>query len=132
MRYEIREVPTVEKQMYYIADDGTEFRSQRECADYEFQQEVNKRQLEWKSCQELRYGLPSKLWYIKSKDEFIWLSKTEWCHASIDGYYKKEGWYIAIRHDGGDYYDEVEVIPFDEYIAEFEKDLNELKNLTSN
>ena len=42
----------------------------------------------------------------------------------------KEGWYIAIRHDGGDYRDEHEVYRLDEYIDYYQQKIQEIIDLT--
>jgi len=130
MRKEIREVPTVEKQAYYIADDGTEFTTQSACEDYEYKQERDKRKIQWRACESIAEEIPAKLWYIRSEEEFKWLEKTEWAHTYADGKFSEEGWYIAIRHDGGDYRDDHEIYPLYEYIQYYQKKIQEIIDLT--
>jgi hypothetical protein len=130
MRKEIREVPTVEKRVYYIADDGTEFKTQHACEDYEYKQERDKRKIQWYACESIADERPAKLWYIQSDEEFEWLKKTEWAHTYVDGKFSKEGWYIAIFHDNCDYRDEHEVYRLDEYIQYYQKKIQEIIDLT--
>ena len=130
MRKEIREIPTIEKQVCYIADDGTEFKTQRACEDYEYKQERDKRKIQWYTCESIADEEPAKLWYIRSEEEFKWLEKTEWAHTYVDGEFSKEGWYIAIFRDGGDYRDEHEVYRLDEYINYYQQKIQEIIDLT--
>lgn len=130
MKIETRERQKTERYNVYIADDGTEFTSQRACATYEYEQERNKRHIQWHACESIAEELPAKLWYIRSEDEFKWLEKTEWAHTYVDGKFSKEGWYIAIFHDGGDYQDEHEVYRLDEYINHYQQKIQEIIDLT--
>mgnify|MGYP007038180336 CR=1 FL=1 len=130
MKTEIREVMVPKKWKVYIADDDTEFATQRECEEYEFKQEVNKRKLSWRACTAIEDDFPAKLWYIHSEEEFKWLKKTEWVHTYVDGEFSNEGWYIAIFHDGGDYRDEHEVYRLDNYIDYYQQKIQEIIDLT--
>jgi hypothetical protein len=130
MKKEIREILTTEHKAYYIADDGTEFTSQRACEDYEYKQERDKRKIQWYACESIAEEMPAKLWYIRSDEEFKWLEKTEWAHTYVDGEFSKEGWYIAIFHDGGDYRDEHEVYRLDDYIDYYQQKIQEIIDLT--
>ena len=130
MRKEIREVPTIEKQVRYIADDGTEFKTQYACEDYEYKQERDKRKIQWYACESIAEELPAKLWYIRSEEEFKWLEKTEWAHTYVYSNFSGEGWYIAIRHDGGDDRDAHEIYPLREYIQHYENKIQEIIDLT--
>ena len=116
MRKEVTTIPTTKVVTFYIADDGTEFTSQRACEDYEYKQERDKRNIQWRACESIAEEMPAKLWYIRSEEEFKWLEKTEWVHTYVDGEFSKEGWYIAIFRDGGDSRDEHEVYRLDNYI----------------
>lgn len=130
MKTEIREVMVPEKRKVYITDDGTEFTSQRACEDYEYEQERDKRNIQWYACESIAEEMPAKLWYIHSEEEFKWLEKTEWAHAYVDSEFYGEGWYIAIFHDGGDYRDEYEINRLDTYIQYYEDKIQEIMNLT--
>ena len=130
MKKEIREILTTEHKTYYIADDGTEFNTQRACEDYEYKQERDKRQIQWRACESIAEELPAKLWYIRSEEEFKWLEKTEWAHTYVVGEFSKEGWYIAIFRDGGDYRDEHEVYRLDNYINDYQQKIQEIIDLT--
>ena len=130
MRKEITTVPTTKVVALYIADDGTEFTSQHACEDYEYKQERDKRQIQWHACESIGEELPAKLWYIHSDEEFKWLEKTEWAHTYVDGEFSKEGWYIAIFRDGGDYRDEHEVYLLDDYINDYQQRIQEIIDLT--
>ena len=130
MRKEIREVPTVEKRVYYIADDGTEFKTQHACEDYEYKQERDKRHIQWYACESIDDERPAKLWYIRSEEEFEWLEKTEWAHTDVYGDFSGEGWYIAIRYDGGDERDSHEIYSLPAYIRHYENKIQEIIDLT--
>lgn len=130
MKKEIREILTTEHKTYYIADDGTEFTNQRACEDYEYEQERNKRHIQWYACESIAEEMPAKLWYIRSDEEFEWLKKTEWAHTYVDGEFSKEGWYIAIFRDGGDSRDEHEVYFLYDYIHYYKQKIQEIIDLT--
>lgn len=130
MRTEIREIPAIQKKYVYIADDGTEFTSQRACEKYEYEQERNKRHIQWYACESIAEEKPAKLWYIRSDEEFEWLKKTEWAHTYVDGEFSKEDWYIAIFCNGGDYRDEYEVYRLDNYIDYYQQKIQEIIDLT--
>ena len=130
MKTEVRERQKTEHYNVYIADDGTEFTSQRTCEDYEYEQERNKRHIQWYACESIAEEMPAKLWYIRSDEEFEWLKKTEWAHTYVDGEFSEEGWYIAIFHDGGDWRDEYEVYRLDNYIDYYQQKIQEIIDLT--
>lgn len=130
MKTETREILTTEHKIYYIADDGTEFTNRRACENYEYEQERDKRNIQWHACNAIGEELPAKLWYIRSEEEFKWLEKTEWAHTYVDGEFSKEGWYIAIFHDGGDYRDDHEVYLLDSYINDYQQKIQEIIDLT--
>lgn len=130
MKTETRERQKTECYNVYIADDGTEFTSQRACEDYEYKQERDKRNIQWYACESIAEEMPAKLWYIRSDEEFEWLKKTEWAHTYVDGEFSKEGWYIAIFRDGGDWRDEHEVYRLDNYIDYYQQKIQEIIDLT--
>lgn len=130
MRKEVTTIPTTKVVTFYIADDGTEFTSQRACEDYEYKQERDKRNIQWRACESIAEEMPAKLWYIRSEEEFKWLEKTEWVHTYVDGEFSKEGWYIAILRDGGDSRDEHEVYRLDNYIDYYQQKIQEIIDLT--
>ena len=130
MKKEIREILTTEHKTYYIADDGTEFKTQRACEDYEYKQERDKRHIQWYTCESIAEEQPAKLWYIRSEEEFKWLEKTEWAHTYVSGNFSKEGWYIAIFQDCGGYRDVHEVHRLDEYINYYQQKIQEIIDLT--
>ena len=126
-----REKPSVTTEYVYVADDGTEFSERSECESYEFKQEVNKRNIPHKKATDLE-GYGCILWYIKSQEEFDWLIKTAWLHTKVYGKFSGSGWYLAAFRDGGDYWDSTDVSRLDKYIESYEKDIAELRRLTSN
>lgn len=130
MKIETRERQKTERYNVYIADDGTEFTSKHACENYEYEQERNKRHIQWYACESIAEERPAKLWYIRSDEEFEWLKRTEWAHTDVDGEFLKEGWYIAIFHDGGDYRDEHEVYRLDNYIGYYQQKIQEIIDLT--
>ena len=130
MKTEVRERQKTEHYNVYIADDGTEFTSQCACETYEYEQERNKRHIQWYACESIAEEMPAKLWYIRSDEEFKWLEKTEWAHTYVDGEFFGEGWYIAIFHDGGDYRDEHEVYLLYDYIHSYQQKIQEIIDLT--
>ena len=131
MRKQVTTIPTTKIVTLYIADDGTEFTTQRACEDYEYEQERNKRNIQWYACESIAEEMPAKLWYIHSEEEFNWLKKTEWAHTYVDGKFSKEGWYISIFHDGGDSRDEHEVYLLDNYIDYYQQKIQEIIDLTN-
>ena len=130
MKIESRLIPRYES--FYIADDGTEFTNRRECEDYEAKQMIADRGIPCKITSAVEDGRLAKLWYIRDKEDFDWLRKKEWIHADIYGHkgFTEPGWYISIWYDGGDGRDYYEVYPVDEYLHDYEKQIQEIRCLT--
>lgn len=130
MKTETRTRQKPEYYNVYIADDGTEFTSRQECVSYEFQLEKDKRKLPYCSGEDIE-GYYADLWYIKSEEEFEWLKKTKWAHCEVNDKFDKEGWYIAMFHNGGDHMDWYDVALLDDYIKWYQNQIDKLKHLTS-
>lgn len=120
-----RQVP--ETYNVYIADDGTEFLSRRDCESYEYKQAVGKRDILWHAVESID-DMPAIMWLLKEKEDFEWLKKTEWVHNDVVGNFTLPGWYIAEKHDGGDCRDWYTVDYAEDYINNYQEILDYMKN----
>lgn len=130
MKTEIRSKKEIRKYPVYISDDGTEFDNQYDCEEYERKQiieEHNITHVDTISIDEY----PATLWLIQNENEWKILLKTEFAHSGLHEHqFTKPGWYIAIKHDGGDWHDWYEFCLLDKYIEEYEELIQHYKILT--
>lgn len=126
-------VTVLQYKPFYVADDGTEFMRRSDCEFYEAQQVEKNRKILNKDTRTVDTERPAKLWYIRNKEDFDWLRKKKWIHADIRGHkgFIGPGWYISIWNDGGDSIDYYEVYHVDEYLHDYEKQIQEIRHLTS-
>lgn len=72
-----------------------------------------------------------RVFNVTCKEDWNYLYYTEWEQNTFGSDYTGPSWYGSIRHDGGDYDDEYEIIKIDEnYFQKYNNFLNKLKNLT--
>lgn len=128
MKEEIR----VRSQEYkvYITSDGKAFTSKQDAEKHEVElmpeKHIPKNYIELLTAED--YGCCYK---IESEDDLKYLQQKIWLR---NAYYQYDGpgWYIAIRHDGGDYEDDYDVFSVKHYIQNIQHDLNALKELEKN
>ena len=120
-----RQVP--ETYNVYVADDGTEFLSRRDCESYEFKIAQGKRDLLFHAVESIDEN-PAIMWLIKDKEDFEWLKTVQWTHCDVIGNFTLPGWYIAELHDGGDGRDWYTVDYVEDYINHYQEILDYMKN----
>lgn len=68
---------------------------------------------------------------ITCKEDWDYLYYTQWEQNTFGDKYTGPGWYGSIKHDGGDYADEYEIITINEdYFNKYETFIDDLKHLT--
>lgn len=127
MREETRTRP--KSYTVYITSDGKEFTSQRMARNHEDRllprRDIQSRYIIFYTVED---GTGHYCYKIKSEEDLKYLNATEWRHnASWD--YEGPGWYIAFKHDGGDYADDYSVSHIESYIDYLKNDLAELMEL---
>ena len=120
-----RQVP--ETYTVYIADDGTEFLSRRDCESYEYKFANGKRDILFHAVESIN-DTPAVMWLIKDKEDFEYLKKVHWTHHDVIGNFILPGWYIAEEHDGGDARDWYTVDYVEDYINHYQEILDYMKN----
>lgn len=119
-----RQVP--ETYNVYVADDGTEFLSRRDCESYEYKMAGGKRDILFHAVESIN-DMPAMMWLIKDKEDFEYLKKVHWTHHDIEGNFTLPGWYIAEEHDGGDYRDWYTVEYAKDYVNHYQEILDDIK-----
>ena len=125
MKEEIR----VRQQEYkvYITSDGKAFTSKRDAEKHEVElmpeKQIPKEYIELLTTED--YGYCYK---IESEDDLKYLQQKVWLQNAYY-HYDGPGWYIAIRHDGGDYPDSYDVFSVKRYLSLLESDVNTLKKI---
>ena len=127
MRIEVREIPTVQKEYVYIADDGTEFNYRSDCETYEYKLSCGKRDIPCHTVESIEEE-PTSIYLIKDQDDFDWLKKVEWAHCDVEGKFSLPGWYVADFHNGGDGRDWYIVEYMEDYVNRYQKILDDMKN----
>ncbi len=114
----------------FITSDGYEFTSEREAIMHEDSLiPIRKIEYYYLSLSTLDEG-GADCYKITEEADLEYLQAKEWSHNGQDEY-DGPGWYLAIRHDGGDYNDTYEVIKVDNYKIMLEDDLSNIKCLTN-
>lgn len=112
----------------YITADGKEFTTPREAKEYETIL-LHKRQIPSHYVNFDSLDVEDACIYeIESEEDLKYLNVTEWKHNAY-WTYKGPDWYIAIRHDGGDYPDDYDVFSVKHYLSLLESDVNKLKKI---
>lgn len=111
----------------YIADDGTEFLSRRDCESYEYKLALGKKDIPFHAVESIN-EMPAVMWLIKDEEDFDWLKKVQWTHGDVTGKFSLPGWYIAEWHDGGDDRDWYTVEYAEDYINHYQEILDYMKN----
>lgn len=127
MKTEIRERQKPEKYNVYIADDGTEFLSRRDCESYEYKMAGGKRDILFHAVESID-EMPAIMWLIKDKEDFEYLKRVQWTYCDVIGNYTLPGWYIAELHDDGDGRDWCTVDYAEDYINHYQEILDYMKN----
>ena len=112
----------------YITTDGKEFDTPREAEKHEATL-LHERQIpnHYEHFDSLDVD-SAYIYKIESEEDLKYLNATVWYNH---GYwtYKGPDWYIAIRNDGGDYYDDYNILSVKYYLSLLESDINKLKKI---
>ncbi len=117
----------------YISVDGTRYHRKADAIrhDAEIISHIDARYIEQTSLE-----LPDDETYmvvshITCEEDWDYLYYTEWEQNTFGDKYTGPGWYGSIKHDGGDYADEYEIIKINEkYLNKYKVFINDLKHLT--
>lgn len=120
-----RQVP--ETYNVYVADDGTEFLSRRDCESYEYKMAGGKRDILFHAVESID-DMPAIMWLIKDKEDFEYLKRVHWAYHDVVGNFTLPGWYIAEEHDGGDSRDWYTVDYAEDYVNHYQEILDYMKN----
>ena len=114
----------------FITSDGYEFASEREAIIHE-DSLIPIRKIEdyYLSLSTLDEG-GAYCYKITEEADLEYLQAKQWNHNG-QYEYNGPGWYLTIRHSGGDYNDTYEVIKVDDYKTMLEDDLSNIKYLTN-
>lgn len=122
----------VRQSMVYITSDGKEFKYKGDAQRHEEKISMPERSIPCKTVtlhtQDDFYN--TFCYNIQNEDDFHYLEVKEWKY-NYYGKFDGPGWYLAFRHDGGDYDDDYDIIKLDEYLAQLEEDVENLKDLTN-
>lgn len=120
-------------QTKYIASDGEEFATEKECLNYEdhirtMQHPVFKSRVEHLSV--FPDGTPATLYYLRDESDFVYLVQKLYIgHNLVHDFNKRgRGWYIYYTTDGGDYSPDTHwLYNYFAYEDEIEKDFEDWK-----
>ena len=126
MRTEIRIRQKPETYSVYIADDGREFLSRRDCESYEYKMAGDKRDIPFHAVESID-DTPAIMWLIKDEEDFEYLKRVHWAYHDVIGKFTLPGWYIAEEHDGGDGRDRYTVEYAEDYINHYQEILDYMK-----
>ena len=119
-----RQVPT------YITEDGKTFEDFLQAKKHEL--ETLQPRTIWRRKFFMRTMEKTvTIYYLKSKEDFDYIAITELEDQVDEGTYREEGFYLAIKYDGGDYTDTYSLLPLHIYTNDLRSDLEEIKHLTS-
>jgi hypothetical protein len=111
----------------FVTSDGKEFTYKRDAEKHEVElmpeKQIPTDYIELLTTED--YGYCYK---IKSEDDLKYLQQKIWLRNAYY-HYDGPGWYIAIRHDGGDYPDSYDVFSVKRYLSLLESDVNTLKKI---
>jgi len=127
MKTERRTRQVSESYTVYVADDGKEFLSRRDCETYEYRMLGGKRDIPFHFVESID-DMPATLWLIKDKEDFEYLKKAHWTYCDVIGNFTLPGWYIAELHDGGDSRDWYTVEYAQDYVNHYQAILDDIKN----
>ena len=130
IKTEYREKTVKEKYPVYIASDGKEFSRKIDAQTHEAELVMNSRNIKSYSILTCENEDFAELFYLPSLDDFKYINDTKWFKQRFDDW-KQPGWYISIRHDGGDCPDWYEIYFLPEYIENMEDWIRTVKHLTS-
>ena len=133
MKIEHEEVPVTNYRTIYISQDGTRHYSRSAAVAHDAAIFANTREVKHSGL-----FLPDDdtwmiVFNITCQEDWDYLYYTEWeQNISYGTEYTGPGWYGSIKHDGGDYDDDYEIIKIDSnYFQKYRDFLNVLNNLTS-
>ena len=114
--------------LVYVTSDGKEFDSQKAAEKHEVEllpkKQIPRHYVHFNSL-DVEYAY---IYKIKSEEDLKYLDATEWNHNAY-WTYKGPDWYIAIRHDGGDYDDDYDILSVKHYLSLLKSDVNTLKEI---
>lgn len=110
----------------YVASDGKEFSTQRDCERYEKQLEIMKHPVIASRIDGLYtfdYEYPATLYYISSEEDYSFLTTCWLCSSrtETDFYKYGPGWYLFYSIDGGDSADSYHFFNYDQYEKKVEE-----------
>ena len=115
----------------YVCEDGQEFENKHEAQKHEDNLIPSRKIEEYYLTLDSMDSGGGYCYRITEAEDLKYLNAKEWnYHGEFE--YEGPGWYLAIFHDGGDYYDTYEIIKVDTYKELLENDLENIKYLTSN
>ena len=136
MREESREIQVIQPKTFYIADDGTEFKTEKECRAYELHTMKEKPRVLTTAIENVKSfydEYPSTIYHIVSIDDWKILKEYIWGKSIDFGEYVGPGDYIAIENDTGDYWPSYSVHEINSYCSDiladakyYQKHLREL------
>lgn len=129
---EIKYEPRVtEYRPIYVSIDGTQHYTRAGAVIHDAASLAGTRYVEQESIDLPDDETWMRVFNITCKEDWDYLYYTEWEQNTFGSNYTGPSWYGSIKHDGGDYYDEYEIIKIDEnYFQKYNNFLNKLKNLT--
>ena len=128
---EIKYEPTIGYKPVYISIDGTQYYTRAGAVIHDAASYAGTRYVEQENIDLPDDETHMTVSYITCKEDWDYLYYTQWEQSIFWGDYTGPGWYGSIKHDGGDYRDEYEIVKIDEnYIQKYTDFLNELKDLT--
>ena len=133
MKIGYEKVPVVDYKTVYISQDGERYYSRSAAVAHDAAIFANTREVKHDGL-----FLPDdetwmRVFNITCQEDWDYLYYTEWeQNISYGTEYTGPGWYGSIKHDGGDYDDDYEIIKIDSsYFKKYEDFIRELKQLTS-
>lgn len=115
----------------YVASDGREFLSEKDCARYEKHLEIQKHPVYANSIETCTYDgeYCAKLYYISGQEDYEFLIETQSGisrNSDFDTY--GAGWYIFWEVDMGDYPSYPHLFNYEAYVKEAETNFEEWKS----
>ena len=115
----------------YISVDGTRHYDKYSAIRHDAVSLAGTRYIEQKSVELPDDETYMVISHITCKEDWDYLYYTEWEQNTFGDKYTGPGWYGSIKHDGGDYADEYEIIKINEkYLNKYKTFIDDLKHLT--
>ena len=123
---EYRERTIVEKYPIYITSDNKEFEHLLDAQLHEAKLQLNRRSIKKISIELFDTEEPANIYYVSSPEDFQYLIDTELFEFSIADYIMP-GWYLVVKHSGGDSFDWHEVHYMPRYLASLKSWIKEVE-----